>query len=1005
MIFMLVAACGSPQVRPAPPPPAPVETWLPRPEVAALAKAQLPEAKQLIVTAPGSATGGVRLFVVERHDAPAVFLRWLLPGGRAWEFAPGPDKKPRWPEGTMQLTTELLTMGTKTHPETAFATQLARHGAQLQAGTLADAVVVQGQVLSHQLTPFLGLVREMLTEPTLDKGSFEGMKQRHAAALSNDDADADSVAARLARRLVYGPDHPYGSAGLTAASLGKIQRKHVLEAFKAAFALGGTDLIVVGDVDTQQLVTQLQTLFGATLAVTVSPPQVAPPNAAAAESCHAVDVPGAVQTAIVQANPGPARKVHDWPALQLANQVLGGSASSRLFSELREKRGLTYGVYSAFEGMRAAGQWLVSTDVATVKTGAALLALGEQMSRARREPPTADELGAARRFLAGQFALTLAASDDVADLVAAVQLYDLPTDTYARFLDGVQQVTAGQVLEATETWIGKAPTTTVLAGNVAAMRPGADATCARLVQRDAHGKIVRVLLGTDAEMGEAGRQEAFAAWQSAPEGLVALARYVKDTSHTAAFRAQALATAATGVNSAKVLDLGRKAADWRDVAHDAWPLLTDVLRKPARALRPDDDPQPRARAVLLAMANDKAADGKLADVDDLAAAAIRKAVADWAFAGMAVLELAPERLKALVELRLEPGDLARVADVDAAALSAWIAADVRRHEAARALVKAETPASLGALLRGYRNLYAREVQPDAEDLEILGSGERAETLLLLLDVHATLEKSDATQDVKATAATMQTIREAFDRLAAHSTLQTGRSDLSTLFDKFESHMELLLAQRNADDRWWAATWLVRVQGIEGLRKVLASMAVDDHYRNPRLHTVDPKLQLAKFARETVEPLGAQALQPHLFAALAGTQAMGKVIAVKALEALGDDGSVTALKTYGDETDVAPQLDLPTTFTLREMAAAAVDVRRLFHELDAAVAAGQMLADEAVVYKEVAFLTVDLTDKRLRAEVQRLARERLGTRPAVPDKAAPEKVVPAEPKAPEGVVVP
>jgi zinc protease len=985
-----LTACGGPQVQRDTTPPAPQpEAWIARPQVGPLAQAQLPEPKRLTVTAPGSTAGGVRLFVVERHDAPAVFLRWVLPGGRGWEFTGG---KNRLPEGTLQLTAELLTMGTRTHPDNAFAIELARHGGQLEAAALADAVIVQGQVLSHEITPFLQLVREALTEPTLDKGALDGMRQRHAAALENEDADADAVASRLARRLVYGPEHVYGSPGLTLASLPKIQRKHILEAFKQAFSLGGTDLVIVGDVDAAQLAIQLQALFGPALAVTSTPPQAGPPNAAAAEACHVVDVPGAVQTAIIQANPGPARRASEWPVLQLANQVLGGSASSRLFSELREKRGLTYGVYSSFEGLRAAGQWLVSTDVATAKTGVALQALGEELTRARREPPTAEELGAARRYLTGQFALSLAAPDNVADLVTAVQLYDLPADVYARFLDGVQQATGPQVLEATEAWIGKAPTTTVLAGQLAALRPGADATCARLVQRDGQGRIVRVLVGTDAEMGDPGRKEAFAAWRLGPEGQMALARYVKDDKHAPAFRAQALAAATTGDGTAKVLELGRKATDWPAVAQALWPLLTDALRRPALDQPKPDDPQPKARAVLLAMTSTPSSQDKGPDLDPTAAASVRKAVADWALAGLA--DLPADRVRALAEHRLAEGDLLRLGEFDAPAVGAWIAADVRRHEAARALVQAGTTPALGALLNGYRRLYARGVQPDTEDLQILGAGERAETLLLLLDVHVVLERSDEPPAVRATAATMQTIRAAFARLAEHGTLQPGHTDLVTLFDKFEPHLEMLLAQRNADDRWWAATQLVRVRGVEGLRKVLAGMAVDDHYRDPKHHAEDTRHALATFAEDVVAPLGGPEVQPLLFAALAGNQAMAKVIAVKTLEALGDDASVAALKTYGDDTDVGVLLDLPGTLLLRDMAMAAVDVRRYFREIDDAVTAGQMNPSEAVVYKAVAFETVDLTDKRLRVEVQRLARERLPQPVPPPQTPTPTTTPPA-----------
>jgi len=867
----------------------------------------------------------------------------------------------------VQLAAELLTKGTRGHPDAAFAAALASCGGSIDAVALPDAMLVQGQVLSHQLGAYLPLLREALTEPALDLKAIENLKARHRADLQNDEGQAQVVAAKVANRLVFGAGHPYGSPGLTLESLPQIKRPQLVEAARSALALAGSTLVVVGDVDPAALAAQLDTVFGAALEVgtaSATPAAVQPPEPGA---CHVIDLKETVQTAIVAANPAPARRTPDWPALLVANQILGGSASSRLFTELRENRGLTYGIYSTFVGRRRAGEWLLETAVRTEVTGEALQAIDAQLDLARRKAPSGAELETARRFLAGQFALSLAEGDHVADLWASLSLYDLPADTYAHHLDDIQAVTAERVQQLSQDWIGSGARATVLAGQAKVMRPALDALCPRLTERDPRGKLLRTLLGTDEQMTDATRALAFSLWPVSPEGLVALARFVAEADRAPRYRAEALTALALSENTKQTLLLGRRAADWPAVAEALAPLLVKALRDPDVKLAG------RARGVLLALANDAGSDGKLLDLGEASAVIVRGAVTDWALDGIHANTPA-DKVHDQVQARLEEGDAPRLGTAAIDGLEQWIAADVRRHEAARALARLGTPEATAALLHGYRRLYGRSVLPDAEDLEILtgdGSG-GVPALLLQLDVHAMLERSDVPAAVAATELVMSKIRNTLEQLGQRRTLDDKKSDLEVVFDKLEAHMENLMVLRNADDRWLGARLLVRYRGLDGVRRVLTGLAIDDHYKAPAHHKVDPKRAIGELARDEIAKLGAAQVQPLMLAALAANHAMGKVIAVTVLKALGDPESVAALRTHNDDMDVAQLLDLPGAVTVRDLAAAAVDVRKFMKEVDAAVAAGTLSAASGMAHKEIAFFTYDLTDRRLRAEVARQA---------------------------------
>jgi len=920
------------------------------------------------------AGAGVTAVVAERHELPIVHLRWVIPGGRmlAWN-----GTAHRWPEGTLNFAADVARMGTRTHPGTKFAAALADLGASLDVHALGDAVVVEGSVLSHQFDRMLPLLRELLLEPAFDKADIETVRKRVQSDLQAEAGDPEAVSARLALRLAFGFGHPYAADAPTADSLLRIQRKALTEAWAAATRLGGSTLVAVGDVHPAALAQAVERTFGAAIETLPTQPTVALATPATLDTCHVVHVASATQAALHQFVPGPPRRTRQWPALIVANQIVGGSASSRLFTELRERRGYTYGIYSGFDARRTAGRWSLQGSVRNAVLGDALLAIDDQLLAARRERPTDREMQDARRFLAGQFALALADGDQLVDYLAAIPLYGLPADEFAHYAQALQAVTADDALEAVVKTVPAAGRVTVIAGDWEATRPGLDAACRQIVEHDAVGNVVRVVLGRDDDMGDAGRAAAFAAWQRGPAGLVATARYSADADRSALFRADVLALYARGADADKVLAMGRAAADWKQALAPA--LAVRLLRHLADA---DKAVQKRAHALLLAMANHTVA-GKWADVDQEAGRALRVAVANWAF-GDVDAGKTPDQVLALADARLDPGDLALLGDACGEVLEHWLANDVRRHEAVQALLRDKTPANLGALVRGYRRLFAYGVAPVDRDLEALGQVQGIDALALLLDVHSNVQGSDLPHAVTRTAGLMATARALTDRLAKEKAQGgSGGTELAARFDRVESHLENLLAMRNADDRWWAAGLLARYRAVSGLRRVLAGLRDDANYREPRWRTVDPKRMAALFARDDIAPLGHDA-EPALLAALSAPKPIGKVVAVLGLRAIHSDGGLNALRTSTDDTEVSTYLELPAPFTVRDLCLASVDVMRMWRDIDKQVSAGTMSVESAAIYRDVSYFIVELADKRLREEVHRQVLQRTQAVPAAAD---------------------
>ncbi len=967
-----------------------------RPAVAPPSDVKFPVAQRFVVTFKGDPSEnkpGLQVLAVPRQGLPTVFVRWVFPGGRTIEFGGG--KGPRWPEGTIDFTNQMLTEGTRKHRGTAFAAALQAHGAQLSFSVLPDASIASGRVLSHQLQPYLGLVKEALTQPEFGGKAVSSLRKRWQAHLDTLSTRPRSIAGRVLNRVVYGAHHPYGSPGPTAASIRKIKSSHLKAAHRASFTIPGSTLIVVGDIDPGALIETVRNVFGKALDGRADKLPAVPPPHGDTTGCHVVDVPTAVQTVIMQGNPGPLRGDAGWAAVKVANQVLGGSASSRLFTVLRERKGLTYGVYSSLDGRLHAGDWSVVASTRTAKTDEAVAAIGQELALIRAQNASETELAAAKRKLGGGYVMSLSRGGAIAARIASQLLFKLPDDYWAKYVGQINAVTGEQVRGAANRFFGTKPVATVMVGNIGKIRPAIDRHCPRLILRDAQSKVLKVLVGGDSEMSDEARTKAFASWASDDAGLIPLGMYVRNAAHKLDNRADALAALLETGREQHIIQIGRTAKDWPSLSV---PVLDRMMGAFKLAATPHDIKRAlRAHAVVLDLL--EPADHKptvLVESDQLAA---RTAIAAWAFAGVTP-ETPSSDVKTLMKERLIPSDLVRLGAPSIAGLEALVSTSVLRVEAARALRALDSAESMRALLRGYRrSLVERRQLPDVQDLEVIGSLRGFQTALLLFDSHA-LQQSNASPESRATsAATIDMLRKVIDDMANTKSNEprdrkSGRTVLQRDFDQFIRSFEALLQFPNADDRWWAARMLIENKGLVGLRLVLHGLRDDGNYSDPEHYTVDPKYAIGDLCRNQIAPLGRKNVQSLLLAELVGRHRVAKVIAITALKTFGDVGSLRALRTHYDTTKVSNILALPGHVTSKRLAESAVDVHAYLDEIEAERKAGRVTDEIAALHREFAFYTYDLTGIKLRSEVARRVRERLAATghraPTAKDKAGKGK---------------
>lgn len=382
---------------------------------------------------------GARVLFVEAHELPMFDLRLT--------FAAGSSQDGAHP-GLALLTNAMLNEGIEGMDTTAIAAGFERLGAQFGNGSYRDMGVASLRSLSapQQREPALQLFSQVVSAPNFPDEALQRIRNQILAGLQQQKQNPGKLASLELFKRLYG-DHPYASPSEgTLDSLPAIERQQLIDFHQRAYTAGNAVIAMVGDLDRAQaeaIASQLSQSLPQGPALPAPPQPVAPP----AGSFH-VEFPSQ-QTHLLLAQPGIDRKDPDYAALYVGNQILGGGGfGSRLMEEVREKRGLTYGIYSGFSPMQVRGPFMINVQTRAELSEATLGLVKQLVREFIDQGPTEQELAAVRRELSGSFPLTNASNASIVGQLASIGFYDLPSSQLEDFMDAVQQLTVEQVHDA-----------------------------------------------------------------------------------------------------------------------------------------------------------------------------------------------------------------------------------------------------------------------------------------------------------------------------------------------------------------------------------------------------------------------------------------------------------------------------------------------------------------------------------------------------------------------------
>jgi len=279
-------------------------------------------------------------------------------------------------------------------------------------------------------------------------------------------AQPSFLASERMAKVIFGT-HPYSSISPTAEMLDALTRDDLLSFRKSMFIPNNGVLLVVGDFERESLVAQVEDLFSQWSQGPIS--QLSSPalTQRTERIIYLVDRPGSAQSNIVIANEAIIRTSPDYFPLLLMHTILGANASSRLFMNLREHKGYTYGAYSNLDARRFAGTFRATAEVRTAVTGASLHEFFYELDRIRNEAVSVEEITNAKSYLTGVFPIRIETQDGLIDQLVNIKMFDLPDDYLLTYRDQLNAVTIDEIQTVAQQYVTPDKAAIVIVGDAA----------------------------------------------------------------------------------------------------------------------------------------------------------------------------------------------------------------------------------------------------------------------------------------------------------------------------------------------------------------------------------------------------------------------------------------------------------------------------------------------------------------------------------------------------------
>jgi len=410
---------------------------------------------------------GLTVMVLEDHRLPLVTARLTILGAGALNDPPDVP-------GLANVTAAMLKEGTKTLSSKQIAEQSDQLGSTIgaQAPWASETATFTASGLSDNASQWIALASDILLNPSFPEGELNKLKQRMKVQLQQQRSTAGFLMQERFNRAVYG-DHPAAITSATLQALDKITPAMLAEWHATRYVPENAILGVAGDITPAEVTKMFSALPG----WKAGPGKAGLPTAtkaATGRKIFLVDRPGSVQTDVEIGNIAISRLDADYVPMVVMDRIVGGGAAARLFMNLREVHGYTYGAYSQLVARRYAGPWIAQGSMRTDATGGAMTEFMNEINRIRDQAVPEKELEEVKRSIVASFALTLEHPSELLDYAIALKVYNLPADYWDTYPAKIMAITAEQVQRVARKYIVPDDLQIVAVGDATKLKPVLD---------------------------------------------------------------------------------------------------------------------------------------------------------------------------------------------------------------------------------------------------------------------------------------------------------------------------------------------------------------------------------------------------------------------------------------------------------------------------------------------------------------------------------------------------
>jgi len=423
-----------------------------------------PPALKLPAIQKRALSNGLPVWIVERHEVPVVQVNLVVLSGT------GDDPAGKF--GIASLTASMLTEGAGRRSALELADAVDFLGADLATNASSDASAVRLSVPVARLGDALAIMADVAERPTFPDAELARLKAQRITSVIQARDNPEAIGQLGFARVLYGTAHRYGTALTgTAQAIQAFTVADVKTFYASAYQPANSAIVVAGDVTPDRLMPMLESQFGAWAKgaapahTTFTAPALPP-----ARQIVIINKPGAPQSQVRIGWAGVARSTPDYFPIVVMNTVLGGSFSSRLNLNLREKHGYTYGAQSQFDMRLGPGPFVAAAGIQTDKTADALKEFFNELE-AIRQPVPADELARAKHYVSLRYPLGFETTGDIAARLEQALVYRLPDDYFATYVQRIEGVTAADVQRVAQKYVTPDRFAIVIAGDRAAIEP------------------------------------------------------------------------------------------------------------------------------------------------------------------------------------------------------------------------------------------------------------------------------------------------------------------------------------------------------------------------------------------------------------------------------------------------------------------------------------------------------------------------------------------------------